>query len=56
MKSGMIKGLMAGMVVGGAAATMYGVMNWQTQRKWNRQIRHSGRWLSGKTDELMRRF
>jgi len=48
----MMKGLMTGMIIGGTAATMFGVMNWQTERKWNQQIRRSGRWLSKKTDEL----
>ena len=52
MKRGMITGLMTGMLIGGAAATMYGVMNWQTERHWNQQIRRSGRWLSRKTDEI----
>lgn len=49
---GMIKGLMTGMVIGGTAATMYGIMNWQTERKWNLQLRRGGHWLSHKTDEL----
>ena len=52
MKNGMIKGLMTGMLIGGAAATMYGVMNWQTERKWNQQLRRSGQWISRKTDDL----
>ena len=51
MKHGMIRGLMTGMFIG-TAATMFGIMNWQTERKWNQQIRRSGRWLSQKTDEL----
>ena len=38
MKRGMIKGLMTGMFIGGTAATMFGIMNWQTERKWNQQI------------------
>lgn len=54
MKRGMIKGLMTGMFIGGTAATMFGIMNWQTERKWNQQIRKSGRWLSQKTDGLSR--
>ena len=56
MKHGMVKGLMTGMLVGGMAATMFGVMNWQTERRWNQQIRRSGRWLTKKTDELARKF
>ena len=30
-KHGMVKGLMTGAIIGGAAATMFGVMNWQTR-------------------------
>lgn len=56
MKHGMLKGLMTGMLIGGTAATMFGVMNWQTERKWNHQMRQGGRWLSRKTDRLMRNF
>ncbi len=56
MKHGMIKGLMTGMIVGGAAATMFGVMNWQTERRWNQQLRKGGRWISQKTDEITKKF
>lgn len=53
---GMVKGLVTGMMIGGAAATMFGVMNWQTERRWNQQIRRSGRWLTQKTDELAKKL
>ena len=56
MRHGMVKGLMTGMLMGGMAATMFGVMNWQTERRWNQQIRRTGRWLTKKTDELARKF
>lgn len=56
MKHSTIKGLMTGMLMGGAAATMFGIMNWQTERKWNQQIRRGGRWLSQKTDDLSKMF
>lgn len=52
----MVKGLMTGMLIGGAAATMFGVMNWQTERRWNQQLRRGGRWLSHKTDEIAKMF
>lgn len=51
-----MKGLMTGMMIGGVAATMFGVMNWQTERKWNQQIRKGGRWLSKKSDEMAKLF
>ena len=55
MRGGMIKGLVAGALLGGAAATIYGVMNWQTQRKWSRMAAHGGQWVADKTDELFGR-
>ena len=42
MKSGMVKGLITGAVIGGSAAMMYGIMNWQN--------------AAGKTDDLTSRF
>lgn len=51
---GMIKGLMAGMMIGGTAATMFGIMNWQTERKWNQQLRRGGHWVSQKADQMTR--
>lgn len=56
MRQSTIKGLMTGMLIGGAAATMFGVMNWQTERKWNHQMRQGGKWLSRKTDQFMKNF
>ena len=53
---GMLKGLITGAVIGGTAATMFGVMNWQTERKWNQQMRHGGKWISHKTDSIMNKF
>ena len=52
MKGGMVKGLMAGMVIGSAAATVFGVMNWQTEKKWNRKARMTGSWISDKADNI----
>lgn len=56
MKHGMVRGLVTGMLIGGTAATMFGIMNWQTEKKWNQLIHKSGRWLSKKTDELVNKF
>ena len=56
MKRGLIKGMAAGMILGGAAATLFGVLNWQTERAWNRQLRRGGKWLSKVTDEWTGRF
>lgn len=56
MKRGMVKGLMTGMLIGGTAATMFGIMNWQTERKWNQQMRRGGKWISQKTDSIMNKL
>lgn len=56
MKNGTMRGLMTGMLLGGAAATIYGVMNWQTERKWNQKMRQGGQWITQKKDELMKKM
>ncbi len=56
MKSGMVKGLITGAVIGGSAAMMYGIMNWQNAKKMNQQFKKTGRWIAGKTDDLTSRF
>ena len=56
MKRGMIRGLMTGMLIGGAAATMYGVMNWQGAKRMNQQVKKTGQWLATKTDDLTSKF
>ena len=55
-RGGMAKGIVTGMLIGGTAATMFGVMNWQTQRHWNQQLRKGGKRLTHMTDELMKKF
>ena len=47
MKSGMVKGLITGAVIGGSAAMMYGIMNWQSAKKMNQQFKKTGRWIAG---------
>ena len=56
MKGGLTKGLIAGMLIGGSAATIFGVMNWQTERKWNQKAKQTGSWISDKADDLARRL
>ena len=56
MKGGMTKGLIAGMLIGSAAATAFGVMNWQTERKWNQKARMTGSWISDRADNLTRKL
>ena len=54
MKGGMWKGLLTGAVIGCSAATVFGIMNWQTERKWAINARRTGKWMADKTDELFR--
>lgn len=56
MKNGMVKGLLAGMMIGSAAATAFGVMNWQTERKWNQKARMTGSWISDKAEDIARKL
>ena len=56
MKSGLMKGLITGMLIGGSAATIFGVMNWQTERKWNQQARRTGSWLGSKAEEMAKKL
>ncbi len=56
MKSGLMKGLVTGMLIGGSAATIFGVMNWQTERKWNRKVKQTGSWISDRADELSKKM
>lgn len=56
MKGGMMKGLLTGALIGGSAATIYGVMNWQSAKKMNQQARKTGQWISSKADELTKRL
>jgi len=53
MKNGMAKGLITGMIIGSSAATLFGVMNWQTERKWNQKARQTGSWITRKADSIM---
>ena len=56
MKGGLMKGLIAGMLIGGSAATVFGVVNWQTERKWNRKAKQTGSWISDKADDIARKL
>ena len=56
MKGGLMKGLIAGMLIGGSAATVYGIMNWQTEKRWNRKVRQTGSWISDKADDIVKKL
>lgn len=56
MKGGLLKGLIAGMLIGGSAATVFGVMNWQTERSWNRKARQTGNWVSDKAEDIVKKL
>ena len=56
MKNGMMKGLITGMALGGAAMTLYGVMNWQAARGANQKAKQAGSWIANKADDLTRKL
>lgn len=49
MKKGLIKGMIAGAMLGASAATVYGMMNWQTERRMGKAAASMGRTISEKT-------
>ena len=55
MKGSLIKGMLAGMLIGGSAATVFGVMNWKTEREWNRKARRTSSWISDVADDFARK-
>ena len=52
MRSGSVKGMVAGALLGGAAATLFGVMNWRTERKWCLQAQRVGDKMARKAGEM----
>ena len=56
MKDGLMKGLITGMLIGGSAATVFGVMNWQTEKRWNRLAKQTGNWISDKADDIVKKL
>lgn len=48
MKAGVIRGMIAGSVIGASAATLYAMMNWQTERKLGRAAVNVGKAISEK--------
>lgn len=55
MKGGMVKGMVAGALLGGATATLLGIMNWRTERRWCQQMQRMGSKVARKADELFGR-
>ncbi len=53
MKNGMMKGLITGAVIGGSAAMMYGIANWQSARRMNHQVKKTGSWIAGRTGDIV---
>lgn len=53
MKDGMIRGMLAGAIIGATAATAYGVMNWERERQWKNQAMRMGKRMLNGADRLM---
>ena len=56
MRNGMTKGLITGMLIGGSAAMLYGVMNWQTEKQLNAKARQTGSWIASKAEDLTKKL
>ena len=35
---------------------IYGVKNWQTEKKWNQKARRTGSWISDRADDFVRKL
>ena len=55
MTGGMMKGMVAGAILGATAATAFGVMNWDKERQWKNQAMRMGRTMLNKADHMMHR-
>jgi len=55
MRGGMIKGLITGALVGSAAATVFGIMNLRTERKWYQQAQRISNKMVRRADDLFGR-
>ncbi len=49
MSNGWLKGMVTGAILGASAATVYGMMNWQVERKLGRAAVNAGKTISEKT-------
>ena len=49
---GTVKGMVAGALLGGAAATLFGEMNWRTERTWCLQAQRVGDKMARKAGEM----
>ena len=54
MKKGLIRGMIAGTIVGASAATIYGMMNWEQERRMGRAVMRTGKAISDKANKMFR--
>lgn len=54
MNSGMMKGVVAGAILGATAATAFGVMNWEREKQWKNQAMRMGKTMLDKAERMMR--
>jgi len=53
MNDGMMKGMLAGAIIGATAATAFGVMNWERERQWKNQAMRVGKTMLNKAERMM---
>lgn len=53
MNDGLVKGMLAGAIIGATAATAFGVMNWERERQWKNQALRMGRNALDKAERMM---
>ena len=55
VKEGLIKGMLAGALLGASAATAFGVMNWEKERQWKNQAMRMGKTALNTAERMMHR-
>lgn len=54
MKKGWVRGMITGAMIGASAATVYGMMNWEQERKMGRYVMNAGHAIAHKTMKMFK--
>lgn len=54
MKKGWVRGMIAGAMLGASAATVYGMMNWEQERRMGRFMMNAGHSIARKAGKMLR--
>ncbi len=54
MKKGWVRGMIAGAMLGASAATVYGMMNWEQERRMGRFMMNAGHAIAHKAGKMFK--